>query len=258
MKLPKSFSLITILFIVTGFTELAQAYYNPETGNFLSRDPIEERGGENLYGFVRNDGVNKWDYLGCLTHEMPEMGLELGLAGEFAYYTARKLDKSYDKGGWIAQRVKMEGQVSDADGNVIEVIDREYTEAWFVWMNSMRTWIYTRNPGDPIGDNPFPDEEGVEPMVRRRADDVFSLEKRGDCTKGWASYTGHADFWVGVTLPDTMKPNNVDEAGGLHAAEGLFYIADKKLITEGTDIKSITVTWDCIEGSCETKLLNKR
>lgn len=64
MKLPKSFSLITVLFIVLGFTELAQAFYDPNTGSFLSRDPIEERGGENLYGFVRNDGVNSVDYLG--------------------------------------------------------------------------------------------------------------------------------------------------------------------------------------------------
>jgi hypothetical protein len=29
-----------------------------------SRDPIGEQGGVNLYGFVGNDGVNKWDYLG--------------------------------------------------------------------------------------------------------------------------------------------------------------------------------------------------
>ncbi|MCH8476098.1 MAG: hypothetical protein LAT55_12830 [Opitutales bacterium] len=29
-----------------------------------SRDPIEERGGLNLYGFVGNDGVNVWDLLG--------------------------------------------------------------------------------------------------------------------------------------------------------------------------------------------------
>jgi hypothetical protein len=31
-----------------------------------SRDPIQERGGVNLYGFVNNDGVNRWDYLGLL------------------------------------------------------------------------------------------------------------------------------------------------------------------------------------------------
>ena len=33
-------------------------------GNWPSRDPIGERGGINLYGFVDNDGVNQWDYLG--------------------------------------------------------------------------------------------------------------------------------------------------------------------------------------------------
>jgi hypothetical protein len=29
-----------------------------------SRDPIGERGGVNLYGFLGNDGVNRWDYIG--------------------------------------------------------------------------------------------------------------------------------------------------------------------------------------------------
>jgi RHS repeat-associated protein len=39
-------------------------YYDPETGRWPSRDPIGERGGVNLYGFVGNNGVNRWDYLG--------------------------------------------------------------------------------------------------------------------------------------------------------------------------------------------------
>jgi hypothetical protein len=40
------------------------------TGRWPSRDPIEEEGGVNLYGFVRNDGSNSWDVLGmsCGTH----------------------------------------------------------------------------------------------------------------------------------------------------------------------------------------------
>lgn len=42
-------------------------YYNYYAGRWSSRDPIEERGGINLYGFVGNDGVNKVDYLGMLT-----------------------------------------------------------------------------------------------------------------------------------------------------------------------------------------------
>ena len=36
-------------------------YYSPALGRWLSRDPIEERGGLNLYGFVNNDPVNMWD-----------------------------------------------------------------------------------------------------------------------------------------------------------------------------------------------------
>jgi len=39
-------------------------YYNASTGRWLSRDPIEERGGKNLYGFVLNAPVNALDPLG--------------------------------------------------------------------------------------------------------------------------------------------------------------------------------------------------
>jgi len=36
----------------------------PEWGRFLNRDPLEEEGGENLYRFLSNDPVNRWDLLG--------------------------------------------------------------------------------------------------------------------------------------------------------------------------------------------------
>jgi RHS repeat-associated protein len=39
-------------------------YYNPLLGRFLGRDPVSERGGLNLYGFVGNNGPNRWDLLG--------------------------------------------------------------------------------------------------------------------------------------------------------------------------------------------------
>jgi RHS repeat-associated protein len=35
--------------------------YDPASGRWLSRDPIGEAGGENLYGFVGNDPVNRVD-----------------------------------------------------------------------------------------------------------------------------------------------------------------------------------------------------
>jgi hypothetical protein len=39
-------------------------YYDTVTGRWPSRDPIEERGGVNLYGMVGNDGINRVDHLG--------------------------------------------------------------------------------------------------------------------------------------------------------------------------------------------------
>ena len=39
-------------------------YYDPVTGRWRSRDPIEEKGGLNLYAFVGNDVINANDYLG--------------------------------------------------------------------------------------------------------------------------------------------------------------------------------------------------
>lgn len=38
--------------------------YKPHWGVWLNRDRIGERGGINLYGFVNNDAVNQWDFLG--------------------------------------------------------------------------------------------------------------------------------------------------------------------------------------------------
>jgi RHS repeat-associated protein len=39
-------------------------WYDPLTGRWPSRDPIEEEGGVNLYGFVGNDSINNFDFLG--------------------------------------------------------------------------------------------------------------------------------------------------------------------------------------------------
>ena len=47
-----------------GMRDYAFRYYDPLSGRWLSRDPIGERGGINLYTFVQNNGVARFDYLG--------------------------------------------------------------------------------------------------------------------------------------------------------------------------------------------------
>jgi RHS repeat-associated protein len=39
-------------------------YYNPSTGRWLSRDPAEEDGGNDLYAISQNDVIDKYDFLG--------------------------------------------------------------------------------------------------------------------------------------------------------------------------------------------------
>jgi RHS repeat-associated protein len=48
----------------TGLFYYGYRFYKPDIGRWISRDPIRERGGLNLYGFVGNDPVNNVDPLG--------------------------------------------------------------------------------------------------------------------------------------------------------------------------------------------------
>jgi RHS repeat-associated protein len=48
----------------TGLYYYGYRFYDPAMHRWLNRDPIEEKGGLNLYAFCGNDGVNGWDLLG--------------------------------------------------------------------------------------------------------------------------------------------------------------------------------------------------
>jgi hypothetical protein len=50
------------LFLLSDQT--VRAFYNESTGRWLSRDPIEEEGGENLTAFLDNEPVKDWDFIG--------------------------------------------------------------------------------------------------------------------------------------------------------------------------------------------------
>jgi RHS repeat-associated protein len=53
----------------TGFYYYGLRYYNPSTGRWLSRDPLEEGGGTNLYGAAVNDMVCRFDPNGLWTQQ---------------------------------------------------------------------------------------------------------------------------------------------------------------------------------------------
>ena len=47
-----------------GLYNYGRRFYDPKLGRFIGRDPIAEEGGRNLYRFVANNPVNRWDCLG--------------------------------------------------------------------------------------------------------------------------------------------------------------------------------------------------
>lgn len=48
----------------TGLNYYSYRWYSPVDGRWLNRDPIAERGGLNLYGFVVNDSIGRIDIVG--------------------------------------------------------------------------------------------------------------------------------------------------------------------------------------------------
>ena len=56
--------LLGLALLSMSLVQTAQAFYNPSTGRWLSRDPIEEAGGKNTYGFVQNLPNKMVDVLG--------------------------------------------------------------------------------------------------------------------------------------------------------------------------------------------------
>jgi RHS repeat-associated protein len=55
----------------TGLLYYGYRYYQPNTGRWLSRDPIGENGGENQYEFAMNDSVSYIDPDGAKSKKLP-------------------------------------------------------------------------------------------------------------------------------------------------------------------------------------------
>jgi hypothetical protein len=76
MKSTLRWLLLAVLFL--RFVSSASAIYDPRLGRFLSRDPLREEGGINLYAYCGNDPVNRHDPTGMA----PELYTGANVNGE--------------------------------------------------------------------------------------------------------------------------------------------------------------------------------
>ncbi|MDF1752344.1 MAG: hypothetical protein P1U89_06205 [Verrucomicrobiales bacterium] len=68
---------------VTGLYYYGYRYYDPGNGRWLNRDPMGETGGFNVYGFVGNNAIGAWDYLGYWKGGSPISGKRGSYSGSF-------------------------------------------------------------------------------------------------------------------------------------------------------------------------------
>ena len=102
MKIFKSLFLAVVGLVVQ--TQTVKAHYDPNIGRWINRDPIFEKGGVNLYGFVGNDGVDRNDILGLerfdLKYSVAESGPGVNLASfqDVLDAVTKAVDKYSDDG----------------------------------------------------------------------------------------------------------------------------------------------------------------
>ena len=108
--------------------------YEPVTGRWLSRDPIEERGGIGLYGFYRNSAVIGFDVLGREWKIMRN-------GGDFAYACAPTKSDTFSS---LAKRLELDRKDLDkwahtSDGEAVQGKFYKIPNL-VVFQDSVRTW----------------------------------------------------------------------------------------------------------------------
>jgi RHS repeat-associated protein len=136
----------------TGLVYYCYRYYSPELGRWLNRDPLEERGGLNLYVFVNNDPVGGYDLLGLTSPDQILSSFfskstteRIWVMGEQDEYTkkvrgwqpvisavdAAKQELARDSGGWdLNHRTHPSWQPGRTDPPLTD------PNAWSHWVNS--------------------------------------------------------------------------------------------------------------------------
>ena len=109
---------------VTGLSEYEMRKYGPGMGRWLSRDPISEQGGNNIYVVLSNTAINDRDVLGLQPLEpgywigVGTVEINVGDCGAFQWETWFQFgpQRAAPKGGQISQHVMRRYEYDDCCG----------------------------------------------------------------------------------------------------------------------------------------------
>jgi RHS repeat-associated protein len=143
----------------TGFYYYGFRFYDPAKGGWLSRDPIEEEGGVNLYGFVMNNALSNFDLLGkkitiytVNPSEFEEVVALDGIEGkvEVTWNGYSRLENGITGFGWVDVEVgdKLKLKVTylkgSEDGKAHEQRHAEIDAKWWNILAQEINWTETK------------------------------------------------------------------------------------------------------------------
>jgi RHS repeat-associated protein len=143
-------------------------FYNPNTGRWLLRDPIEEMGGQNIYGFCQNSSVNYVDSLG-LGFNVPTLEVPLTIIAGYSEDDDKAL-------GFTTSTIDPE----EGGGDNIQSVSSGSCGCYCAEAKGGKTFDLTGMsliPKDPDGVGTRFTENGRQAVIGHEARRVASMEK---------------------------------------------------------------------------------
>jgi len=136
----------------TGYLYYIKRYYGPVDGRWLSKDPIGEKGGLNLHGFVGNDGANWTDYNGLLITDFSRVVVgkvtKISFKVPIAFIVMKNCELSPDDKPWLSP--------ADTLRKLMDSAKKKWTGSFPIG-SSGRSWeaqfdyvMVERKEGDPL------------------------------------------------------------------------------------------------------------
>jgi len=221
-------------------------YYSPSTGRWLNRDPLREKGGFNLYGFVRNNSCSAFDPDGQITvrvlTDKPETS-----CGSASVYFNFILDQPAPQDGYIVQENTFDIPYHSCDSIVHGNIETDhYWEAWLVkaghYFPTTQGYGYTdwlSWPGRPDAAGSGGAKGKIKFFFKTRTGDLGDPGANPiippDPSTGW---TWRVSSPTSLDLPSTrIKPTWWD---------------DSPDNGESIEARSVSVVWACCPNQCPT------
>lgn len=124
-------------------TSQALAFYNPGTGRWLNKDPMQERGGINLYNYCNNDPVNRIDPNGLWSKSVTDdiwtgsidgpVDVKCGQIKFSSVFIDAALGETYQERDVTAYNTVIGSAVKAIPGaNISEFNNRRFTGAGFI------------------------------------------------------------------------------------------------------------------------------